>query len=105
LLSATRHGGWHEDCRIDPADIDAWRVLVRGEEKMKKANDWVADTLFGDEELELNPNWTGIPLAVRVYQGWTHRPNRDTDGYPCNTPSRPPLLRWNPYTARYGHQP
>lgn len=52
-----------------------------------------------------NPNWTGVPLAVRVYQDWTCRPNRETDGYPRNTPSRSPLLRWNPHTARYGHRP
>ena len=62
-------------------------------------------SLADDEDEPVNPNWTGIPLADRVYQAWINRQSRDTDGYPRNTPARKPLLRWNPYTARYGSRP
>jgi hypothetical protein len=64
----------------------------------------VADTEI-DEDESANPNWTGIPLAVRVYQAWLRWLRSETGGYPRNHPSRPPLLRWNPYTARYEVRP
>jgi hypothetical protein len=51
------------------------------------------------------PAATGMPLAERVYQDWQGRRLSETDGYPCNIPPRPPLLRWNPYRARYGGEP
>jgi hypothetical protein len=57
------------------------------------------------DESEPELNWTGIPLTVRVWRDWINSPQREIIGYPCNKPSRPALLKWNPYTTRYGAQP
>jgi hypothetical protein len=54
---------------------------------------------------QAKPVKTGVPLAIRVWREWVRRSRSETGGYPRNTPSRPTLLRWNPYTARYGVRP
>jgi hypothetical protein len=53
----------------------------------------------------LKPVKTGVPLAVRIWREWVRQSRSETGGYPRNTPSRPTLLRWNPYTTRYGVRP
>jgi hypothetical protein len=53
----------------------------------------------------LKPVKTGVPLAVRVWREWVRQSRSETGGYPRNKPSRSALLRWNPYTARYGVRP
>jgi hypothetical protein len=62
-----------------------------------------------DKEEPVNPNWTGIPLIKRVRRDWwrksLHEMPSEATGYPCNRPTRPVLLRWNPYNTRYGARP
>jgi hypothetical protein len=54
---------------------------------------------------QAKPVKAGVPLAVRVWREWVLWSRSETGRYPRNTPSRPALLRWNPYTAGYGVKP
>jgi hypothetical protein len=84
-----------------PCSVKTIRKLANG--SCKSVNGIQVRYLDDDEPAVQKP--TGIPLVTRVRRDWERESQREDGGYPCNSPSRPVLLAWNPYTARYGAQP
>jgi hypothetical protein len=84
-----------------PCSVKTIRKLADG--ARKRVNGVPVRCLDDNEPAVQKP--TGIPLVTRVLRDWERDARREDGGYPRNRPSRPVLLAWNPYTARYGAQP